>query len=82
MDTMNSKIVRNMNLETDLIKQLLKDERVTGSGNLYSTEFSQNFKVENSTLYIDKSSKAKGKLRLCVNNINIYKWFRVKSKNF
>jgi hypothetical protein len=71
-----------MKLRTDLIKQLLKSERVTGSGNLYSTEFIQNFKAEKSVLHIDENPEIKGKLRLCVDNMDICDWFRTKRQEF
>jgi hypothetical protein len=77
-----ARLCETMKLGTDLIRQLLKGKRVTGSGNLYSTEFSQNFKTNKSILHIDENPNAKEKLRLRVDNMDVYGWFRVKKQEF
>jgi hypothetical protein len=62
----------------DLIKELLSGKRMSVTGKFYSPEFKRHFEAHKTPVHIEKSPK----LRLCVDNMDIYEWFRVQNKGF
>ncbi|GHV31172.1 hypothetical protein FACS1894177_05130 [Bacteroidia bacterium] len=69
-------------LGANLIKELLAGKRMIVSGNLYSPEHNQSFKAEQSQMMIDENPKEKGKLRLNIDSLDVYDWFRTKKQEF
>ncbi|GHT07278.1 mobilization protein [Bacteroidia bacterium] len=76
------RLCEKIRLGANLIKELLAGKRMIVSGNLYSPEHNQSFKADQSQMMIDENPKEKGKLRLNIDSLDIYDWFRTKKQEF
>ncbi|GHT36139.1 hypothetical protein AGMMS49574_27360 [Bacteroidia bacterium] len=76
------RLCEKIRLGTNLIKELLAGKRMIVSGNLYSPEHNQSFKADQSQMMIDENPKEKGKLRLNIDSLDVYDWFRTKKQEF
>lgn len=74
--------LKNIGLPKDMIKRLFNREEVVGSGELYSTEHSQKFKVENAKLKLEQNPEQSSKIRFTINGTDIHDWFKQKKQEF
>lgn len=47
-------------------------------GKLYSAEYKQNFKTDDSTAIIEENPQQKGKFLLCIDGLPLLEWFKMK----
>lgn len=67
---------------TDATKKLLTGIVLTVTGNLFSPEHKQSFKVQDAKVKIEKEPDNPLKLRLTINGVNILDWFKQKFQEF
>ena len=76
------KFLRNIGLPKDMIKRLFNREDVVGSGELYSSEHSKKFHIENATLKLEQDPQQPSKISLTINGTDIFSWFKEKQQEF
>lgn len=69
---------RELGFTVDMTKRLVSFHPVPFRGKLYSAEYKQDFKTDNSTAIIEENPQQKGKFRLCIDGLPLLEWFKVK----
>lgn len=67
---------------SDQAKDLINMKPVLFSGELYSSEYSQRFKVNDAEVRFDRSTEKHSSFRLLINGISLTRWFRQKYDEF
>ncbi|CDN32737.1 Mobilization protein BmpH [Mucinivorans hirudinis] len=75
--------LKNIGLPDNIIRRLFNREEVKGcTGELYSKEHSQRFRLENGSLKLKQDKDKPENIRLTINDTSIYEWFRQKHREF
>lgn len=76
------KEAKSVGLPDEWIKELIKGESLTFSGNLWSKEYNRFFQAKGSVAKIEETSQnSTTKLRLTIDGLGIVEWCRVKLTN-
>ena len=73
---------KSIGFPDEMVKELVNMRPVRFSGELYSNEFSQRFKTENSEARLERDAKRPGLFNLLIDKIDIIYWFRQKYREF
>jgi hypothetical protein len=71
-----------LKIGADLIKTLLSKNRLAVKGALFSPEHKRTFKTDRAEFCIEENPKEQGKLRLTIDGLGVYEWFRTKQNEF
>ena len=71
-------LCKSIGLTVEAIKKLFNGEIVPITGKLHSSEYNQDFSVQDAKLQLFKESKDSDKLKLSINGQNIIDWFKQK----
>lgn len=74
--------LRKIGLSQEMVKRLFNREEIFISGELYSSEHSKRFKAEHAAVKLEQDPKQPSKIRLLINNADIFDWFRLKQQLF
>ncbi len=77
-----AQLCKGVGLAVDTIKQVFKGESVPYTGKLHSSEYNQDFTVQDAKLQLFKESKDSDRLKLTINGRNIFDWFKQKYQEF
>ena len=69
---------RELGFTVDMTKRLVSFHPVPFRGKLYSAEYKQDFKTNDSTAIIEENPQQKGKFRLCIDGLPLLEWFKMK----
>ena len=69
---------REVGFTEELTRRIVSLHPVEFKGRLYSKEYKEKFRTENSTATVERNPQEKGKFRLCIDGIPILDWFRKK----
>lgn len=74
--------LKKIGLPDDMVRRLFNREEVKSSGELYSSEHSKRFRLDNGSLKLEQEKEKPENIRLTVNGMDIFDWFRQKQKEF
>ena len=69
---------REVGFTEELTRRIVSLQPVEFKGRLYSKEHKEKFRTEHSTATVEKHPQEKGKFRLCIDDMPILEWFRMK----
>lgn len=69
---------REVGFTEELTRRIVSLQPVEFKGRLYSKEHKEKFRTEHSTATVEKNPQEKGKFRLCIDDMPILEWFRMK----
>lgn len=69
---------RELGFTVDMTKRLVSFRPVPFRGKLYSAEYKQNFKTDDSTAIIEENPQQKGKFLLYIDGLPLLEWFKMK----
>lgn len=69
---------REVGFTEEMTRQLVNFQPVGFRGKLYSREYREKFRTEHSTATVERNPQEKGKFRLCIDDMPILEWFRMK----
>ena len=69
---------RELGFTVDMTKRLMSFRPVPFRGKLYSAEYKQDFKTDDSTAIIEENPQQKGNFHLCIDGLPLLEWFKKK----
>ena len=69
---------REVGFTEELTRRIVTLQPVEFKGRLYSKEHREKFKTDHSTATVERNPQEKGKFRLCIDDMPILEWFRMK----
>lgn len=73
-------LCRLLGFGKDMLKELIQKKPVNFSGPLYSPEFKRHFNTERSTAQVERHPEERRKLRLMIDGVEEFDWFKNKRK--